>query len=52
MHNKQRPAKGLDATPQIRRPDILNEVPREGQGLATNQERRLAFLEIRSSKAS
>jgi hypothetical protein len=45
MHNKQRPAKGSDATSQIRRPDILDEVPPEGQGLATNQERRLAFLE-------
>src|SRR3954469_20468099 len=43
VHDQKRPAKCADPLVQICGPDVLYEVAPEGEGLAADQERRLAL---------
>src|SRR3954451_18133588 len=45
VHDQKRPAKCADPLVQICGPDVLYEVAAEGEGLAADQERRLALGE-------
>ena len=45
VHHDQRPFQRADLFAQVGRPDVLDEVPPQGERLAADQERRLPFGE-------